>query len=68
MYERKQLKEVQKRIIEPRKFIQVITGPRQVGKTTLAEQLVKKIQIPYNFISTKQIPDTGGPKCQLFCE
>lgn len=27
---------------EPRKFIQVIFGPRQVGKTTLVNQMVKK--------------------------
>ncbi len=34
MYERTYLKQVKSRIEEPRQFIQVILGPRQVGKTT----------------------------------
>jgi predicted AAA+ superfamily ATPase len=33
MFERLHLQQVVKRIQEPRKFIQVILGPRQVGKT-----------------------------------
>lgn len=28
------------RLREPRRFIQVLSGPRQVGKTTLAEQVL----------------------------
>jgi uncharacterized protein len=42
MFERLHLQQVVKRILEPRKFIQVILGPRQVGKTTLVNQLVQK--------------------------
>lgn len=42
MFERTHLQQVVKRINEPRKFIQVILGPRQVGKTTLVNQLVQK--------------------------
>ena len=42
MFERPHLQQVVKRIHEPRKFIQVILGPRQVGKTTLVNQLVQK--------------------------
>ncbi|MEY2836430.1 MAG: hypothetical protein RLZZ557_2092 [Bacteroidota bacterium] len=42
MFERPHLQQVVKRIQEPRKFIQVILGPRQVGKTTLVNQLVQK--------------------------
>ena len=42
MFERLHLQQVVKRIQEPRKFIQVILGPRQVGKTTLVNQLVEK--------------------------
>ena len=29
------------RLVEPRRFIQVIAGPRQVGKTTLARQVLE---------------------------
>lgn len=42
MFERPHLQQVVKRINETRKFIQVILGPRQVGKTTLVNQLVQK--------------------------
>lgn len=35
MFERPQLQHLIKRIQEPRRFLQVLMGPRQVGKTTL---------------------------------
>lgn len=35
------------RIEEPRKFIQVIAGPRQVGKTTLINQVLRQIGFAY---------------------
>jgi len=34
------------RFLEPRRFIQVLLGPRQVGKTTLALQVAKAIGKP----------------------
>ena len=46
MYERPYIKEIQARIEEPRKFIQVILGPRQVGKTTMVNQLLQKLSLP----------------------
>ncbi len=36
---------------EPRRFIQVIYGPRQVSKTTLAQQLVESTRLPVHFVS-----------------
>ncbi|MCA6482077.1 MAG: ATP-binding protein [Chitinophagaceae bacterium] len=42
MFERPHLQQIIKRMADPRKFIQVIFGPRQVGKTTLVNQMVKK--------------------------
>ncbi len=45
MIERTQLQTLISRIHEPRKFIQVIMGPRQTGKTTLAHQLMSKTHI-----------------------
>lgn len=47
MIERAYIQTVMSRIIEERKFIQVIVGPRQVGKTTMVGQLLSKINIPY---------------------
>lgn len=50
-FERKHLKLLGNRINEDRRFIQVIFGPRQVGKTTIVLQLTEKIDIPFLFIS-----------------
>jgi len=47
MIERSYLQTVMSRICEERKFIQVIVGPRQIGKTTMVGQLLSKIDIPY---------------------
>lgn len=60
MYERKQLKIIQSRISERKNLIQVITGPRQVGKTTLAGQLTNKIKIPFHFVSADAIPSSNS--------
>ena len=51
MFERKYLQDLKERIAEPRKFIQVVAGPRQVGKTTLANQLLSKVDVDYVFES-----------------
>jgi predicted AAA+ superfamily ATPase len=39
------------RLSEPRRFIQVLSGPRQVGKTTLARQLIEAIDFPFHYAS-----------------
>lgn len=46
MYQRPIFEPLFKRLQEPRNFIQVLLGPRQVGKTTLAVQL--KEALPYS--------------------
>ena len=46
MFERPHLKYIKRRIEEPRKFIQVILGPRQVGKTTMITQLLSQLSVP----------------------
>ena len=46
-YVRSQYKVLKERIEEPRKFIQVLAGPRQVGKSTLVDQVLEGIRIPY---------------------
>ncbi len=47
MFERSYLQGLVRRLEEPRKFIQVLMGPRQVGKTTLITQLIKKMNVPH---------------------
>ncbi len=40
-----------KRMHEPRRFIQVLLGPRQVGKTTLILQFTESLEKPYHLVS-----------------
>lgn len=51
MFVRAEYQEIKSRLEEPRRFIQVISGPRQVGKTTVVEQVLSDISIPYHFFS-----------------
>jgi predicted AAA+ superfamily ATPase len=46
-YRRPQYSEVLERMNEPRKFIQVLAGPRQVGKSTLIDQVLAECQLPH---------------------
>src|ERR1700733_11530029 len=55
MFERPHLHAFIKRIKEPRRFIQVLLGPRQVGKTTLIFQLLEKTRIPHHFASADAV-------------
>ncbi|MFH1150634.1 MAG: ATP-binding protein [Actinomycetota bacterium] len=43
-----------KRIEEPRRFIQVLYGPRQVGKTTAIRQVLESIDLPSHYASADQ--------------
>lgn len=42
---------MQRRVREPRRFIQVLAGPRQTGKTTLARQVADATDLPVRFAS-----------------
>ncbi len=55
MFERHHLQSLIKRMQEPRRFLQVIMGPRQVGKTTLVNQLTAQSKINYLFVSADAI-------------
>ena len=55
-YKRVYFQTLKNRISQPRKFIQAITGPRQVGKTTLAQQLCNEIAIPYLYVTADNVP------------
>lgn len=45
-------------INEPRRTIQVVAGPRQVGKTTMVKQVLKEIAVPSMFFNADGIaPD-----------
>jgi predicted AAA+ superfamily ATPase len=49
MYKRTMCGTILARLKEKRRFIQVIMGPRQVGKTTAIQQAVNEINIPYHY-------------------
>ena len=56
MFERPVLQQFMRRINEPRRFMQVVMGPRQVGKTTMITQLLAKITMPWLFESADAVP------------
>lgn len=60
MFERPYLKSVKARIEEPRKFMQVILGPRQVGKTTMVTQLLSQLSVPNLFESADAVSATNS--------
>ncbi len=51
MFVRTEYQEVKSRLKEQRMFIQVIAGPRQVGKSTLVGQVLDKITLPFSSFS-----------------
>lgn len=46
-FKRSQFAEITQRINEPKRFIQVLAGPRQVGKSTLMDQVLAECPLPY---------------------
>jgi len=48
------------RLKEPKKFIQVIFGPRQVGKTTLVSQVCEELDSPFLSISADDIANSNS--------
>ena len=54
-FQRKQFDTVFSRIEEPRGKIQVIIGPRQVGKSTLMDQVLAKTTLPYTLAKADNV-------------
>lgn len=50
-----------RRLEEPRRFIQAVTGPRQVGKTTLVQQVIEASDRVARFASADE-PTLRGPQ------
>jgi uncharacterized protein len=59
MYKRPLYEIVLKRLSEKRRFMQVLAGPRQTGKTTLARQVMDGLGIPAHY-STADAPAVKG--------
>lgn len=56
MYQRSDYQTIKQRLEDPRRFIQVLTGPRQVGKSTVVKQVLQDLSIPYQFFNADNIP------------
>ena len=54
MYKRPLFNQLLKRMSEPRRFIQVLSGPRQTGKKTLARQLIDDLAIPSHYATADE--------------
>lgn len=51
MYERPEFRLLSDRLQEPRKFIQLVVGPRQIGKTTTVKQVLEVLEMPSVYAS-----------------
>lgn len=56
MYTRKEFALLRQRLEEPRHFIQVVLGPRQIGKSTLVKQVLKSLAVPHLFFAADDVP------------
>lgn len=56
MYKRTEYHIIKRRLEEPRKFLQVVMGPRQVGKSTVVKQVLQDLDVPYQFYSADNVP------------
>jgi predicted AAA+ superfamily ATPase len=54
MYRRQTIEIIKKRLNEKRSFIQILLGPRQVGKTTLVMQLKESGEVPQIYASADE--------------
>lgn len=45
VFRRPQAAELARRLTEPRRFLQVVAGPRQVGKSTLVQQVLEDLDV-----------------------
>lgn len=61
MFIRPQLSILSTRLQQPRRFLQILAGPRQVGKTTLARQAIERFdgQAHYASADLPAAPDAG---------
>lgn len=56
MFKRAIFQTIKSRIEENRKFIQVVMGARQIGKSTVVKQVLNEIDVPYQIYSADNVP------------
>ena len=60
MYKVSEYKVIKERLEEPRRFIQVVMGPRQVGKSTVVKQVLGSINSPYQLFTADNVPASNN--------
>ncbi len=60
MFRREISRQLQQRLEEPRRFMQIVVGPRQTGKTTAIKQAVNDGDLPYRFVSADNRPSVDA--------
>ena len=53
-FQRPQAGVLGERLAEPRRFMQVVAGPRQVGKSTLVQQVTAELGVPVRYASADE--------------
>jgi predicted AAA+ superfamily ATPase len=53
-FQRPQAAVLAKRLAEPRRFLHVVAGPRQVGKSTLVQQVTGELSVPVRYASADE--------------
>ena len=59
MFKRPEYQKIKTRLEENRKFIQVVMGARQIGKSTVVKQVLNDLTQPYQFFSADNVPATN---------
>lgn len=60
MFIKSEIKILQKKVVGNRQFIQVIMGPRQVGKTTLVKQLIAQLDVSTVFVAADGVASANS--------
>lgn len=55
MYQRRHLNILKSRMAEPRRRMQIVMGPRQVGKSTLVGQFTEGTSVPFDFCAADRV-------------
>ena len=59
MFKRAEYHKIRARLEEDRRFIQVVMGARQIGKSTVVKQVLNDLTLPYQFFSADNVPATN---------
>ena len=60
MYKKIEYQIIKSRLEEPKRFIQVVMGPRQVGKSTVVRQVLNDLEEPYQLFAADNVPASNS--------